>query len=108
MREARVIPLINQLLKEGANITAYDPVAVSMAKTVFEDKIQYAVSAVGCLRGADCAILVTEWPEFELLTPKVFVDNMKKAVLVDGRRFFDPEAFKNKVTFIAVGLGSSR
>ena len=50
MREARVIPIINQLLKEGANVTAYDPVAMPIAKTIFKDKIQYAASALECLK----------------------------------------------------------
>ena len=42
MREARVIPIVNELLKEGANIVAYDPVATATAKIIFENKIQYA------------------------------------------------------------------
>ena len=42
MREARVIPIINQLIKEGANVTAYDPVAIPNAKTIFKNKIQHA------------------------------------------------------------------
>ena len=70
MREARVIPIINQMLKEGANVTAYDPVAVSTAKAIFNNKIQYATSALDCLKKADCCIIVTEWAEFKKLTPK--------------------------------------
>jgi len=54
MREARVIPIINQLTKEGTNITAYDPVATPNAKTIFKNKIQYATSTIECLRNADC------------------------------------------------------
>ena len=46
MREARVIPIINQLLKEGANVIAYDPVAIPIAKTIFNNKIKYASSAL--------------------------------------------------------------
>ncbi|MHC3129115.1 MAG: hypothetical protein IBV52_03465 [Candidatus Bathyarchaeota archaeon] len=38
MREARSIPIINQLLKEGADVTAYDPVAVSNAKSISQPK----------------------------------------------------------------------
>lgn len=39
MREAHVIPIVNQLLNEGAKIVAYDPVAVNIAKTIFQNKI---------------------------------------------------------------------
>jgi len=66
MREARSIPIINQLLTEGADVTAYDPVAVSNAKSIFGDKIKYASSAINCLNDTDCCIIVTEWQEFKI------------------------------------------
>jgi UDPglucose 6-dehydrogenase len=106
MREARVIPIINQLLKEGASVAAYDPVAMSVAKTIFNDRIIYAASAKECIKNADCCLLVTEWEEFKKLTPQDFIANMKKPILIDGRRIYDPELFKSKLTFIAVGLGA--
>ncbi len=105
MREARVIPIINELLSEGANVTAYDPVAAANAKTIFQDKISYAASAKDCLKGADCCILVTEWSEFKKLTPKDFTAYMKQPVLIDGRRIFDPEEFSKTLKFAAIGLG---
>jgi UDPglucose 6-dehydrogenase len=105
MREARVIPIINQLLKEGATVTAYDPVAMPMAQTIFKNKIQYANSTMQCLQKADCCILVTEWPEFQKLTPQDFIKNMKQPILIDGRRIYDPQVFGKKMKFIALGLG---
>lgn len=105
MREARVIPIINLLLKEGASVTAYDPVAVPMAKTIFYDKIIYAASALECVKGADACIIVTEWEEFKKLTPEDFTNNMRQPVLIDGRRIFNPEIFKAKMQFVAIGLG---
>ena len=105
MREARVIPIINKLLKEGAAVIAYDPVAIEVAKGIFKDKIEYATSAVDCLKGADCCILVTEWEEFKKLTPDDFVKNMKQPILIDGRRIYDPEVFSEKLKFTAIGLG---
>jgi UDPglucose 6-dehydrogenase len=105
MREARVIPIINQLIMEGANVTAYDPVAMSIAKTIFKNKIQYAASAIECLKNADCCILVTEWDEFKKLKPEDFTNNMKQPILVDGRRIYNPEEFSQKMKFTAIGLG---
>jgi UDPglucose 6-dehydrogenase len=105
MREARVIPIINQLLKEGANVTAYDPVAMPIAKTIFDNKISYATSALKCLKNADSCIIVTEWEEFKKLTPEDFTKNMKQPILIDGRRMFNPETFKTKMQFVALGLG---
>ena len=105
MREARVIPIINQLLQEDAHVNAYDPVAVETAKRIFGNKILYAGSAVSCLKGADCAIIVTEWNEFKKLTPEDFKKNMKQPILIDGRRIFDPEEYSRKLKFAAIGLG---
>ena len=105
MREARVIPIINQLLKEGAHVTAYDPVAIPTAKTIFNTKIQYASSALDCIKNADCCIIVTEWPEFQKLTPEDFMKNMKQPVLVDGRRIYNPQTYSKKLKFTAIGLG---
>jgi UDPglucose 6-dehydrogenase len=107
LREARAIPIVNQLIKEGAKVTAYDPVAIPTAKAILKDKIQYAASAVECLKNADCCILVTEWSEFKELTPEDFTKNMKQPVLVDGRRIYNPEEFGQKLKFLAIGLGQT-
>jgi UDPglucose 6-dehydrogenase len=106
MREARVIPIINQLLKEGAKVTAYDPVAIPIAKAIFDNKIGYASSALKCINGADACIVVTEWEEFKKLTPEDFIKNMKQPILIDGRRIYSAEKFRNKMKFIALGLGT--
>jgi len=105
MREARSIPIINQLLKEGADVTAYDPVAVSNAKSIFGDKIKYASSAIECLKNTDCCIIVTEWKEFKKLKPEDFTQHMKQSILIDGRRIYNPEEYSKKLNFTAIGLG---
>jgi len=105
MREARVIPIINQLTKEGAQVTAYDPVAMPTAKKIFNNQIKYATSAINCLNDADCCIIATEWSEFKKLKPKDFKENMKQPIIIDGRRIFDPEEFKQNTHFAAIGLG---
>lgn len=105
MREARVVPIINALHTEGAYVTAYDPVATDTAKVIFKDTIQYAASAKECLKDADCAIIVTEWPEFKALTPQDFVSLMRQPVLIDGRRIYNPQDFMRKLRFAAIGLG---
>ncbi len=105
MREARVIPIINALLSEDAIVAAYDPIAKETAKAIFKDTITYASSVNECLKAADAAILVTEWPEFKALTPKDFLQQMRQPVLIDGRRIYDPKVFNPKMKFTAIGLG---
>jgi UDPglucose 6-dehydrogenase len=105
MREAVSVKIINWLLQEGAYVTAYDPVATSNTKKIFGNRVEYVSSAIECLKGADCCILVTEWDEFRKLVPEDFVENMRQPCLVDGRRIYDPEKYSRKLEFRAVGLG---
>jgi UDPglucose 6-dehydrogenase len=105
MREARSIKIINQLLKQGATVTAYDPMAISNAKKILKERVHYASSAITCLAKADCAILVTEWEEFKKLKPEDFAQNMRKPILIDSRRVYNPEKFSKKLRYIAIGLG---
>ena len=105
LREARSIELIKGLLREGAAITAYDPMAIANTRKILKEKIGYASSAIECLKNADCAILVTEWEEFKKLGPEDFIRNMRKPILIDGRRIYDPGKFSKKLRYIAVGLG---
>jgi len=105
MRNAVSIKLINELLKRGAIVVAYDPAAVDNAERIFGNKIEYANSARECLRGAEAAIIVTEWDEFKQLTPDDFINHMKKPIVIDGRRIYNPEQFSRKLTYKAIGLG---
>jgi UDPglucose 6-dehydrogenase len=108
MREARVIPIINQLLKEGTIVKAYDPVAINTAKSIFQSRIQYASNAIDCLKNADAAILITEWEEFKKLIPEDFIKNMKVPILIDCRRIYNSIEFSKKLRFTAIGIGKYR
>jgi len=104
MREAVSIKVINQLLKEGANIVAYDPAATPNAKKIFGNRIEHASSAIQCMKGADCCILITEWKEFKKLKPEDFIQHVHQPILIDGRRIYCPEKFNQKLRFVAIGL----
>ena len=105
MREARSIPIINYLLSEGAEVIAYDPVANLSTKAILGEKIEYADSALDCIKNTDCCILVTEWIEFKQLKPKDFKENMKQPILIDGRRIYNPSEYQKIIKFEAIGLG---
>jgi UDPglucose 6-dehydrogenase len=108
IREAQSIELIKQLQKQGAAITAYDPIAMPNAKKILKERMNYACSAIECLKNADCAVLVTEWEEFKKLKPEDFTKNMRKPILIDGRRIYSPGKFSKKLRYIAVGLGETQ
>jgi UDPglucose 6-dehydrogenase len=86
-------------------VIAYDPMAMEKSKVLFEGKIKYASSAVECIDGADCCIIVTEWPEFKTLRWEDFINHMKRPILIDGRRIYDAEEFDRRLKYAAIGLG---
>jgi UDPglucose 6-dehydrogenase len=107
MREAVSIEIIEKLLEEGAKVSAYDPQAKENAKKIFGKKITYAPSMPSCLKGADGCVIVTEWDEFKTLKSED-LDELRTSILVDGRRIGDPERFKGKVIYTAIGLGPKK
>ena len=88
MREAPSISIVNELLKLGAKVKAYDPAAMENAKYYFQDRIEYAENEFEAIRDADALFLVTEWNEFR--NPDLFEMKklMKQPVIFDGRNLF--------------------
>jgi UDPglucose 6-dehydrogenase len=105
-REAVSIRIVEKLLAEGADVSVYDPAAMTNFKREFGKRVKYARSAIECLKETDCALLVTEWDEFKKLKPDDFIRNMRAPAVVDGRRVFDAAAFSDKLRFAAIGFGT--
>jgi UDPglucose 6-dehydrogenase len=91
MREASSLVLSARLQGEGAEVVAYDPVAVERASEMLTS-VEMADSAMAALAGADAAILVTEWKEFRDLDWAAAAETMARPLIVDGRNFLDPRA----------------
>jgi UDPglucose 6-dehydrogenase len=83
IRNSRAIPVIEGLQARGAEIVAYDPVAVGNMRERFPD-IEYADSPTAALEDAAAALIVTDWPEITELDAEF--DAMSTPVVVDGRR----------------------
>ncbi|HXD59475.1 MAG TPA: UDP binding domain-containing protein, partial [Thermoleophilaceae bacterium] len=93
IREATSLVLAGRLQGEGANVRAYDPVAGQRAAGVLGAGVQICDSALEALKGADGAVLVTEWSEFKDLDWANDVKHaMKTPLIVDGRNYLDREA----------------
>ncbi|HMF30102.1 MAG TPA: UDP-glucose/GDP-mannose dehydrogenase family protein [Candidatus Lokiarchaeia archaeon] len=91
MREAPVIKIVNELLEQGAQVVATDPVAIPNAQKILGDKISFASEISDALAGADAAAIVTEWAQFKALSPDDFLQAMNSPVVVDGRKIYDPK-----------------
>lgn len=87
IRESRSIPVIKELLDNGAKVLAYDPMANENMKKIF-GSVEYHSSAEGALRGADACLVMTEWDEFRKLDKQFGV--MKNRIVIDGRHMLTP------------------
>ncbi|MDX6532366.1 MAG: UDPglucose 6-dehydrogenase [Gaiellales bacterium] len=90
MREASSLVLSDRLRAEGATVVAYDPVAMDAARARLNDGVELAESMVEAVRGADAAVIVTEWSEFRSLASRQVREAMASPLIVDGRNLLDP------------------
>lgn len=104
MREAPSLVIIGKLLKEGARVKAYDPVAIDEAKKILGDSIEYVKDPYDALVDADGLFVVTEWSEFRLPSFKVIKKLLNTPVIFDGRNIYDTEELK-KMGFKYFGIG---
>src|SRR3954449_8890536 len=93
MREATSLVLSARLQAAGAHVSAYDPIAEEEARRLMPG-LDFADDALGCVRGADAVVLVTEWDEFKQLDLARVADAMAGTVLIDGRNALDPQAVR--------------
>jgi UDPglucose 6-dehydrogenase len=83
VRDSRSIPVIHALLKKGARVIAFDPMAGQNMQKIFP-AIEYAGSAADALKGADGCLVMTEWPEFGRIDKEF--ELMAHRIVIEGRR----------------------
>ena len=105
VRNSVPIEIVNELIKEGAIVTAYDPKGAEKAKEYnLCPGVKIVDSALEAVKGAEALLLATEWKEFA----SVPLDEVKKAMhtplVFDGRNFFDPTTM-SELGFIYRAVG---
>lgn len=104
MREAPSVIIINELLKHGATVSAYDPAAIDTTKFYLKDTITYAPGEYETLDNADALLIFTEWNEFRNPYFDDIKSNLKEPVIFDGRNIFSPEKMKEAgFTYYSIG-----
>ena len=103
MRDAPAVEIIHYLQNEGAQVRAYDPVAVASAQNILKNVV-YSETPYAVAEGADALILVTEWNEFKQLDMQRIVRSMRQPVLFDTRNIYDP-AKMQALGFTYRGIG---
>jgi UDPglucose 6-dehydrogenase len=108
MREAPARTLIDLLLKSGAHVRAYDPVAAAEALRIYAGETGFALAknAYDACSSADALAIVTEWQEFRSPDFERLREILKAPVIFDGRNLYDPATLSRfGITYYAVGRG---
>jgi UDPglucose 6-dehydrogenase/GDP-mannose 6-dehydrogenase len=101
MRESPAIPILEELLNDGAKIKAYDPVASKEAQKIFpQHTIHYCDNLQQTIEDAQAVVLLTSWKEFSKI-PSLLAGLESSPIFVDGRRMLD----KNSIArYDGIGL----
>jgi len=95
IREAPALYIIEELLKAGATVTAFDPEAMKNVRDVVGDKITFTENQYDALNNCDALIIATEWSEFRTPDFDKMTERMKSKVIFDGRNVFDLSQMKD-------------
>lgn len=90
IRESPAMLLVQELLREGCRICAYDPAAMDRAKEVLNSGVEYAAGPYEAASGADALLILTEWEEFASLDLDRLRKLLKYPIVIDGRNLYDP------------------
>lgn len=105
MREAPSLTVIEQLIKLGAKLKVFDPIAMEEAKNHYlGNKVAYAKDGYDACVDADALLLITEWSEFRLPSWEVLSKLMKQKIVFDGRNLYDRKYLED-LGFVYHGIG---
>ena len=114
IRESPAIKIIEGIVKSGARLKLYDPIALKNTKKYFDnfqfkDKIEYAKNEMDSINEADALIVCTEWLQFRNPNFEKLASSLKDKVIFDGRNLYDPEKLKlYGLSHVGIGIPASR
>ncbi len=113
MREAPSRVMVKALVERGAEVVAYDPIAMPEARRVLPQdlganvaaasRVRYADSPMQAVRGADALVVMTEWKAFKSPNFAALKGALKQAVIFDGRNLYDPAIRGQGFEYFAIG-----
>ena len=104
MREAPALVVIDKLLKDGAIVRVFDPIAMDECKRRIGDTVTYCKNMYDAADGADVFALVTEWRQFRMPSWNVIQKVMNGNVIVDGRNIYDRQELEG-MGFVYTRIG---
>ena len=104
IRESPAIALVEMLVQEGCQISAYDPAAMERARQALKSGVEFAGNPYEAARGADALLILTDWEEFAKLDWKRMRNQLKDPIVIDGRNLYDPAAVaESGFTYYSMG-----
>jgi UDPglucose 6-dehydrogenase len=104
IRGAPSLSIIKDLLKEGAAVTAFDPVAIPNVQRLLGNTIEYTTDIRSALKNAEIAIIATEWEQIRHLPLDTYQTLMKNPIVIDGRNcYYLDDVRKYPITYISIG-----
>ena len=94
IRDAPSLLVIKALQELGAEIKAYDPIAMENAKIILKN-VTFSINAQEAIKDSDILILMTEWNEFKNLDFKKLKKDMRSPLILDARNIFDPKLIQD-------------
>lgn len=105
MREAPALVIIDKLIKAGAKVNVYDPVAMEECRRRIGNVVIYCKDMYEAVIAADALLLVTEWKQFRIPNWKVMRKIMNGNILVDGRNIYEDRELKTEgFEYIRIGV----
>jgi UDPglucose 6-dehydrogenase len=95
VREAPALYIIDEIIKQGGTVTAYDPEAMENIKSMIGSKINYAENPYAALENADALVIATEWSVFRNPDFKTVEKLLKSKTIFDGRNLYELEEMKS-------------
>jgi UDPglucose 6-dehydrogenase len=103
MRNAPALTIVGQLISEGAEVRAYDPVAAGQAKELLPDLL-LAETIEEAARGADAVVILTEWSAFRGIDWTKLAPTMRRPLLIDLRNVCEPkDVIRQGMEYVALG-----
>lgn len=104
MRQAPAIEVISHLVLEGAEVYAFDPIAMENAERILPRSVQYGSNIYDVAEGADAVVLLTEWKQFRLPNWGKIKELMRGNLVIDGRNIYQPTELE-ALGFRYTGIG---
>ena len=104
MRESPAVDIIRMMQTKGANVCAFDPVAMDEARHCLDSGVKFARDEYEAIRDADALVIITEWNQFRALDMERVKQMLKSPKIADLRNIYEPDDMR-EMGFEYVGVG---